>query len=57
MLHKDYNRKCSVEKNIGRESQWAWRPDEMIGGKSDTDCEMWFERWNIKINEDKNQVI
>jgi hypothetical protein len=34
MLHKDYNRKCSVEKNItGHESQGAYRQDEMIGGK------------------------
>jgi hypothetical protein len=33
MLHKDYNRKCLVEKNIaGRESQGAWRQDEMTGG-------------------------
>jgi hypothetical protein len=33
MLPKDYNRKCSVEKNIGRGSQGAWRQDELIGGK------------------------
>jgi hypothetical protein len=33
MLHKDYNRKCSVEKNTGLESQGAWRQDELIGGK------------------------
>jgi hypothetical protein len=33
MLHKDYDRKCSIEKNAGRESQGAWRQDEVIGGK------------------------
>jgi hypothetical protein len=33
MLHKDYNRKCSVEKNTGRESQAACHQDELIGGK------------------------
>jgi hypothetical protein len=34
MLHEDYNRKCSIEKkNTGRESQGAWRQDELIGGK------------------------
>jgi hypothetical protein len=32
---KDYDRKVSVAKKIsGRESQGAWRQDEMIGGKS-----------------------
>jgi hypothetical protein len=34
MLHKDYDRKCAVEKKItGRESQEACRQDEPIGGK------------------------
>jgi hypothetical protein len=33
MLHKDYYRKGSVEKISGRESQGAWRQDELIGGK------------------------
>jgi hypothetical protein len=34
MLHNDYDRKGSVEKKIsGRESQGAWREDELIGGK------------------------
>jgi hypothetical protein len=34
MLHKDYDRKGSVGKKIsGRESQWAWRQDELIDGK------------------------
>jgi hypothetical protein len=33
MLHKDYNRKCSVEKNTGRETQAACRQDELIGDK------------------------
>jgi hypothetical protein len=33
MLHKDYNRKCSVKKNIGRGSQGAWRKDELTGDK------------------------
>jgi hypothetical protein len=34
MLHKDYDRKDSVEKkNSGGEPQGAWRQDELIGGK------------------------
>jgi hypothetical protein len=35
MLHKDYDRKGSVEKknNFGRDSQRAWRKDELTGGK------------------------
>jgi hypothetical protein len=34
MLHKDCNRKCSLENIIsGRESQGACRQDELIGGK------------------------
>jgi hypothetical protein len=33
MLHKDYDRKCSPEKNTGRDHQGAFRQDEMIGGK------------------------
>jgi hypothetical protein len=34
MLHKDYDRKGYVEKKTcGRESQGAWRQDELIGGK------------------------
>jgi hypothetical protein len=34
MLHKDYYRKGSVDKTIsGRESQVAWRQDELISGK------------------------
>jgi hypothetical protein len=33
MLHEDYNRKSSVEKNAGRESQGACRQEELIGGK------------------------
>jgi hypothetical protein len=34
MLHKDYDRKGSVEKRIsGHEPQGAWRQDELIGGK------------------------
>jgi hypothetical protein len=32
MLHKNYNRKGSVGKNAGLESQGAWRQDELIGG-------------------------
>jgi hypothetical protein len=35
MLHKDYERKCSVEESIiGRESQGPCHQGEMIGGKS-----------------------
>jgi hypothetical protein len=33
MLHKDYYRNGSVEKICGRDSQGAWRQDELIGGK------------------------
>jgi hypothetical protein len=34
MLHKDYDRKCSVENKIAdRESQGACSQDELIGGK------------------------
>jgi hypothetical protein len=34
MLRKDYGHKGSVEKKIsGRESQAAWRQDELIGSK------------------------
>jgi hypothetical protein len=34
MLHKDYDRKGSVAKNnSARESEGAWRQDELIGGK------------------------
>jgi hypothetical protein len=33
MLHKDYDRKGSAEKKSGRESQWSWRQDEVMGGK------------------------
>jgi hypothetical protein len=36
MLHKDYDRKDSVEqkkKISGRESQGVWRKDELIGSK------------------------
>jgi hypothetical protein len=34
MLHKDFDRKGLVEKqNSGRESQGAWRQDELISGK------------------------
>jgi hypothetical protein len=35
MLHKDYDRKGSVAKNIScDESQGAWHQDELIGGKT-----------------------
>jgi hypothetical protein len=33
MLHKNYARKSSVENISVRESQGAWRQDELIGGK------------------------
>jgi hypothetical protein len=34
MLHKDYNRKGSVEETISsRDLQGAWGQDELIGGK------------------------
>jgi hypothetical protein len=33
MSYKGYDRKCSVEKISGRESQGARRQNELIGGK------------------------
>jgi hypothetical protein len=33
MLHKDYDRKCLVDKNTGHESQRACCQSELIGGK------------------------
>jgi hypothetical protein len=33
MLHKDYDRKGSLEKIFGPEPQSAWLQDELIGGK------------------------
>jgi hypothetical protein len=33
MLRKDYDRKDSVEKISGRESQGTWGQDELISGK------------------------
>jgi hypothetical protein len=35
MLHKDYDRRCSIEKRkcSGHEAQGAWHQEEMIGGK------------------------
>jgi hypothetical protein len=34
MLHKDHDRKGSVEKEISsHEPEGAWRQDELIGGK------------------------
>jgi hypothetical protein len=32
MFHTDYDRKDSVEKIGGRESQGDWRQEELIGG-------------------------
>jgi hypothetical protein len=32
MLHKDFDRKNSVEKISGRDSQGVWRKHELIGG-------------------------
>jgi hypothetical protein len=32
MLHEDYYNKCSFERKPGRESQGAWRQDELIDG-------------------------
>jgi hypothetical protein len=34
MIHKDYDRKFSGEKISGRETQGAWRQDELNGDKS-----------------------
>jgi hypothetical protein len=33
MLHKDYDRKGSVEEISGREAHGAWSQDELIDGK------------------------
>jgi hypothetical protein len=32
-VREDYDRKCLVEKNAGRESEGARRQEELIGGK------------------------
>jgi hypothetical protein len=32
-LHKEYDRKDSVEKISGHDPRGAWRQDELIGGK------------------------
>jgi hypothetical protein len=43
MLHKDYNRKCSVgKKNTSRESQGTWRQGEVTGGKPPVAKELWI---------------
>jgi hypothetical protein len=34
MICKDYDRKCSIKKYSGLESQGAWCQDEMIGCKA-----------------------
>jgi hypothetical protein len=34
MLHKEYDRKGSVETISGPETHGAWRQDEMMGGKN-----------------------
>jgi hypothetical protein len=33
MLYKEYDCKCSVKKNAGRESQKAYRQEELTGDK------------------------
>jgi hypothetical protein len=38
MLHKGYDRKCSVDKKDGRESQGACSQDKLICGESVSDC-------------------
>jgi hypothetical protein len=46
MLHKDYNCKSSVGKEIcGRGSQGAWRQDELIGGKPPVVKKLWLWLW------------
>jgi hypothetical protein len=48
MLHKDYDRKCSVEKKItGRESQGVYHQVELFGGKPSV----------IKYNSDSEKAI
>jgi hypothetical protein len=44
MLHKNYNRKCSVgkKKNTGRGFQGACRQDELIGGKPPVVKYLWL---------------
>jgi hypothetical protein len=44
VLHKDYDRKGSVEKISGRESQGSCRQDELIGGKPPVVKQLWL--WN-----------
>jgi hypothetical protein len=46
ILHKDYDRKCSIENiNSGRESQGAWSQDELIGGKPSVVKWLWLWLW------------
>jgi hypothetical protein len=46
MLHVDYYRKSSVGKKIsGRESQGAWRQDELNGGKPSVVKWLWVWLW------------
>jgi hypothetical protein len=43
LLHKDYDRKGSAEETIsGRESQGAWRHDELIGGNQPVVKQLWL---------------
>jgi hypothetical protein len=45
MLHKDYNRKCSIKKNTGLWSQGAWRQDELIVRKLPIIKWLWLWLW------------
>jgi hypothetical protein len=37
MLHKGYDRKCSIKEKSDHEREGAWRQNELIGGNSDND--------------------
>jgi hypothetical protein len=46
MFHKNYDRKCSIEKNISdRETQGVRRQDELIGGKPSVVKWLWLWLW------------
>jgi hypothetical protein len=48
MLHEDYDRRCSIEKNSVRESQGAYRQDELIHGKPPVVKWLWL--WPLDQN-------
>jgi hypothetical protein len=49
LLHKDYDRKGSIEKNAGRESREAWRQDQLIYRKTPVVKQLWLWLWGDPI--------